>query len=204
MFDPTATPTSDPIDKREQVAEENERKEEAVTNYHSAYRNDWETVGRETEIKEITNLLSRGDMGKLIWVSGAAGIGKSDLCKAAARKMIGDYPGWDMPYISARDVKGYVPLIGALTKALGISLPEQQDLWYDSLLEELRRRKAQWKLSPLPTLYFDNFEDVKEDLDEVYGLLFAIRDLGYHLLFSSQTGAGRPEIRDFSLTPLAF
>ena len=204
MFDPTATPTSDPIDKREQVAEENERKEEAVTNYHSAYRNDWETVGRETEIKEITNLLSRGDMGKIIWVSGVAGIGKSDLCKAVARKMIGDYPGWDMPYISARDVKGYVPLIGALTKALGISLPEQQDLWYDSLLEELRRRKTQWKLSPLPTLYFDNFEDVKEDLGEVYGLLFAIRDLGYHLLFSSQTGAGRPEIRDFPLNPLDF
>ncbi|MBQ2446114.1 MAG: AAA family ATPase, partial [Oscillospiraceae bacterium] len=204
MFDPTATPTSDPIDKREQVAEENERKEDAVTNYHSAYRNDWETVGREKEIKEITNLLSRGDMGKIIWVSGVAGIGKSDLCKAAARKMIGDYPGWDMPYISARDVKGYVPLIGALTKALGISLPEQQDLWYDSLLEELRRRKTQWKLPPLPTLYFDNFEDVKEDLDEVYGLLFAIRDLGYHLLFSSQTGAGRPEIRDFYLNSLDF
>ena len=184
--------------------EKREQKEPTAINYHSSYNNDWPTFGREKEIKDITNLLSHGDMGKLIWVSGVAGIGKSDLCKAAARKMIGDYPGWDMPYISARDVKGYVPLIGALTKALGISLPEQQDLWYDSILEELRRRKTQWKLSPLPTLYFDNFEDVKENLGEVYGLLFAIRDLGYHLLFSSQSNPNDPAITDIPVKPLPF
>ena len=97
-----------------------------------------------------------------------------------------------MPYIKLADVKSYTAFLEASAQGLGATLPDAQNKWEDRICTLLKNHKQNWKVTPYvcPALYFDNFEDIINSSDQerskIYTLLLRFKNLGYHLLFSSQ------------------
>ena len=169
------------------------------------YDSPWKIVGRKKEIRGLMERLKQ-DKTKMLWVTGVAGLGKTELCKEVGRRMRETYNGWSMPYIKLAEVSNYTAFLTAFARGLGGTLPEQQGQWERYLLHLLMEHKNRWTPNMPPALYFDNFEDIVDDhkfenIEEkrkIYGLLQRICTQ-YHLLLSTQSV---PEILDRGELPL--
>ena len=165
------------------------------------YDSPWKIVGRKKEIRGLMERLKQ-DKTKMLWVTGVAGLGKTELCKEVGRRMRKAYNGWSMPYVKLADVNSYASFLTALARALGGRLSDQQDRWENDIRRLLQLHEDNWGL-PMPlVLYFDNFEDVvdseKTDREKIYCLLLELSQR-YHLLFSTQKLPNTPRMVDADL-----
>lgn len=140
-------------------------------------------VGRDQVIAELYAHYS-GANPEPRWVTGVAGIGKTEVCKAVIRQLEKE-KGRSMPMVDCTNADRYSKFYEAVARGLGLDIPPQE-----------AADPADYLLGVIPKLvdgvYFDNFEDiwrgVADDRDKLGRWLLALRRSGVALLFSSQDG----------------
>jgi tetratricopeptide (TPR) repeat protein len=145
--------------------------------------------GRESEIEQVLAFLRGGADAAVVTakeVAGVAGIGKTEVCKAALKAWLGERPGTIAYYVDVPDRAGAPALIERLAAAVGAEGV--------STLAELLT------LLPDALYYLDNLESVAEQ-DEGREVLKALRDCtGIRLLVSSRVSLpallGKPIVLD--------
>lgn len=155
------------------------------------YNNSRQFVGRTEVVNSVVQALSSAS-STYIWVEGPTGIGKTEVCKAANNQMRLMHPNWNMPFIDVSNVSKAIDFYDKISKETKISLPEPVDEWSELLCRRLVHRYINPQGSHIPTLYFDNFEDIlriedKQELDQIIKWILQLQNSGFSLLFSSQT-----------------
>ena len=140
-------------------------------------------VGRDQVIAELYAHYS-GSNPEPRWVTGVAGIGKTEVCKAVIRQLEKE-KGRSMPMVDCTNADRYSKFYDAVARGLELDIPPQE-----------AADPADYLLGVIPKLvdgvYFDNFEDiwrgVADDRDKLGRWLMNLRASGVALLFSSQDG----------------
>ncbi|CAG0931519.1 partial Putative HTH-type transcriptional regulator, partial [Planctomycetaceae bacterium] len=148
-------------------------------------------IGRERELGQLVELLSQP--GRLVTLTGAAGIGKSRLALAAGRKLISRYTGgaW---LIDLAEVQEPRDVLNRFAQILGIRGTGGTDL-SDAITSTLRLRQ------PL-LLILDNVEHLaKAGAELVRKWLDAVPELS--VLSTSRMLLGVPGEREYRLQPLS-
>ncbi|MBE6946124.1 MAG: tetratricopeptide repeat protein [Ruminococcaceae bacterium] len=151
--------------------------------------------GRDADIRAVVEAMTEPE-ARVVWVEGPAGIGKTEVCKAAYREIHGKHPDWEMPFIDVNGVHDPVAFYSVVSKAAEISLDGVKlEHMGQYLLAALHQKYTRQK--PAPALYFDNWEELWNNTDktrqqEIVGWLVDARDYGFSLLFSSQASIPDP------------
>ena len=140
-------------------------------------------VGRDQVIAQLYEHYS-GSNPEPRWVTGVAGIGKTEVCRAVIRQLEKE-KGRSMPMVDCTNADRYSKFYDAVARGLGLDIPPQE-----------AADPADYLLRLIPEqvdgVYFDNFEDiwrgVADDRDKLGRWLLALRRSGVDLLFSSQDG----------------
>ena len=155
-------------------------------------------VGRDQVIAQLFEHYS-GANPEPRWVTGVAGIGKTEVCKAVIRQLEKE-KGHSMPMVDCTNADRYSKFYDAVARGLGLDIPPQE-----------AADPADYLLGVIPKLvdgvYFDNFEDiwrgVADDRDKLGRWLMDLRGSGVALLFSSQDGPDSRQLgRKISLEEL--
>lgn len=109
--------------------------------------------GRETEVREIVGLLSGGPSVTI--VSGAGGIGKTEVCREALRKIKKD--GREVVYVETESKVTAWAQCDALASALGVPrLAHNEGTKIVEYVDYLNRALSRLEC---PVVYLDNWED---------------------------------------------
>lgn len=155
-------------------------------------------VGRDQVIAQLYEHYS-GANPEPRWVTGVAGIGKTEVCKAVIRQLEKE-KGRSMPMVDCTNADRYSKFYDAVARGLGLDIPPQE-----------AADPADYLLGVIPEqvdgVYFDNFEDiwrgVADDRDKLGRWLMDLRGSGVALLFSSQDGPDSRQLgRKISLEEL--
>lgn len=140
-------------------------------------------VGRDQVIAELYAHYS-GANPEPRWVTGVAGIGKTEVCKAVIRQLE-EEKGRSMPMVDCTNADRYSKFYDAVARGLGLDIPPHEAADPADYLLRLIPKQVDG-------VYFDNFEDiwrgVADDRDQLGRWLLALRRSGVALLFSSQDG----------------
>jgi len=172
----------------------------AVSNNDSFIPNR-EIVGRDNEIKELSNILFT--QNKIVFVTGAGGIGKTELCSNVIKQRLVKFPEFRMPYIELFGVSNLESFYMKVAASVGYKdIPEinnisnKLNLLTDAILC-LNQSDNSFGL------YFDNWEDLwiglVDNEDKRILLLSWMESLaaqGVKILVSSRE---QPREYDFSL-----
>lgn len=139
-------------------------------------------VGRDEVVAELCAHYS-GRSSEPRWVTGVAGIGKTEVCREVIRRLSGKNPRFRMPMVDCTSSETYLQFYAAVARGLGLEIPAHEAADPGAFL-----------LRAIPGdctgVYFDNFEDiwrgVKPERRELVRWLLALRDRGFALLFSTQ------------------
>lgn len=121
------------------------------------FQNEREIIGRDKKIDDIVDTLFKGDL--INFVSGPSGIGKTEICRCAAKKFLAARPNVVAFYVELYGIKTVPTFCATTAKVLKLdSLPEstESDSWLAWLSDTIERKYA----GKVMLLYFDNFEDV--------------------------------------------
>jgi tetratricopeptide (TPR) repeat protein len=137
--------------------------------------------GREQEVAKVLEYLEDQSTGiatvvaseEIYAITGAGGLGKSEICKEALRQYLVKQP--EKPL-------AYVELSGASTKAAFLSILARE-LGAEEIEPQILHRLAQ----VLPILYLDNLEDLTEDVASIAFLQELKHIAGIKILASSRT-----------------
>ena len=145
-------------------------------------------VGRKDKVEEVVASLSGGP--SIILVTGPGGIGKTEVCREALRRLRDS--GRDVVYAVTAGASTAWAQCDAVADALGVSRMEQRE---GASVKDYARYLTD-KLSALerPVVYLDNWEDAwvasdEEGRRELVALLRALRDGGSSVLASSREAA---------------
>lgn len=139
-------------------------------------------VGRDEVVAELCAHYS-GPSPEPRWVTGVAGIGKTEVCREVIRQLSGKNPRFRMPMVDCTSAETYLQFYAAVAKGLGLEIPAHEAADPGAFL-----------LRAIPGdctgVYFDNFEDIWRGVGterrELVRWLLTLRDRGFALLFSSQ------------------
>ena len=139
-------------------------------------------VGRDEVVAELCAHYS-GPSPEPRWVTGVAGIGKTEVCREVIRQLSGKNPRFRMPMVDCTSAETYLQFCAAVAKGLGLEIPAHEAADPGAFL-----------LRAIPGdctgVYFDNFEDIWRGVGterrELVRWLLALRDRGFALLFSTQ------------------
>ena len=145
-------------------------------------------VGREDEVVEVVGSLS--GMPSITLVTGPGGIGKTEVCREALRRLRDE--GRHVAYTVTVGASTAWAQCDAVAEALSVPKMEQRE---GAVVADYARYLTD-KLSDLerPVVYLDNWEDAwvasdEEGRRELVGLLRALRDGGSSVLASSREAA---------------
>ncbi len=168
-------------------------------------------LGRDNVVKEIAKILSEDEI-YCVWVDGAAGIGKTETCKAVHSVLINKFSGLNMPYI---DLTGITSLSGFFTSvAKGVNVQIPSSISLDKVPEYLLVCVKQFFSSEssnhLPRIiYFDNWEDIWYGLNDsgekdiLVQWMMNLHLSRIHTLISSrEMTQAIPNSRSFHIDPL--
>ena len=155
-------------------------------------------VGRDEVVAELCAHYS-GRSPEPRWVTGVAGIGKTEVCREVIRQLSGKNPRFRMPMVDCTSAETYLQFYAAVARGLGLEIPAHEAADPGAFL-----------LRAIPGdctgVYFDNFEDiwrgVKSERGELVRWLLALRDRGFALLFSTQDALPNDLGRKVDLTAL--
>ncbi|HVE93223.1 MAG TPA: tetratricopeptide repeat protein [Actinomycetota bacterium] len=123
-------------------------------------------VGRERELRLLTDLLGQGDV-RLVTLTGPGGIGKTRLALESARNLLGRF--WDgVWFVDLSAVTEPERVLPAVAAAAGVRQSARATV-RDTLATALADRTV--------LLVLDNFEQVVEAADDVAALLAAAPDV---------------------------
>lgn len=132
----------------------------------SIFPADFCLIGRETEIAQIIDLLSRDDV-KLLTLTGVGGAGKTTLARAVAEKWSGEY-GSEAIFVELAAANRQEVVLSAIASALGIKEGSGESI-LNRIGEYLQNR---------PTLVvLDNFEQVVSAAPTISELIGHAREL---------------------------
>ena len=139
-------------------------------------------VGRDEVVEELCAHYS-GPSPEPRWVTGVAGIGKTEVCREVIRQLSGKNPRFRMPMVDCTSAETYLQFYAAVAKGLGLEIPAHEAADPGAFL-----------LRAIPGdctgVYFDNFEDIWRGVGterrELARWLLKLRDRGFALMFSSQ------------------
>ena len=155
-------------------------------------------VGRDQVIAQLYEHYS-GANPEPRWVTGVAGIGKTEVCRAVIRQLEKE-KGRSMPMVDCTNADRYSKFYDAVARGLGLDIPPHE-----------AADPADYLLRLIPEqvdgVYFDNFEDIwrgeADDREQLGRWLLALRRSGVALLFSSQDGPDSRQLgRKISLEEL--
>ena len=139
-------------------------------------------VGRDEVVAELCAHYS-GPSPEPRWVTGVAGIGKTEVCREVIRQLSGKNPRFRMPMVDCTSAGTYLQFYAAVAKGIGLEIPAHEAADPGAFL-----------LRAIPEdctgVYFDNFEDIWRGVGterrELVRWLLDLRDRGFALLFSTQ------------------
>lgn len=168
-------------------------------------------LGRDDVVKEIAEILSEDEM-YCVWVEGAAGIGKTETCKAVHSVLINKFSGLNMPYI---DLTGITSLSGFFTSvAKGVNAQIPGSISVDNVPEYLLSCVIQFFSAESSDhfpgiIYFDNWEDIwyglngSDERDILVQWMMNLHLSRIHTLISSrEMTQAIPNGRSFHIDPL--
>lgn len=161
--------------------------EKVELNYHALH----ELVGRDETVEEIGITLSH-KKPRCVWVQGPAGIGKTEICRAAYSWIKKRHSNWEMPFVDVTGVNSSSSFFARIESSTDIKIPENVLNVSEYLITTLVGKFLQTNSAIAPALYFDNWEDVwrnlkKNEKEHVAKWLQSLYARGVSFLFSSQT-----------------
>ena len=114
-----------------------------------------EVIGRTDELEAVRDFLdsTAASISVCGHVTGSGGIGKTEVCKAAIKQWLADYPGQRVFYVTVSDTADTQVLLVELAKAVGLSIEDQGQI---QSIEQLRPHLKSG------LYYLDNLEHVAE------------------------------------------
>jgi tetratricopeptide (TPR) repeat protein len=158
-------------------------------------------LGRDSLVEEVVSEMGKQNY-RILLVHGVAGIGKTEVCKAAYRKMREKDSNFEMPFIDLNGKSTLLAFCDRLAQGLCVDLRETAlEKVPERLLSEISLRlggKNRW-------VYLDNFEDLWISLEESEQHSFSdylvdLTNAGLRILISSQVSL--PAIKRISVGPL--
>ena len=156
-------------------------------------------VGRDEVVKELCAHFS-GQNPEPRWVTGVAGIGKTEVCREVLRRLAVRHPDFSMPMVDCTDVKTLEQFYAAIVRTLNVEVPAHEAAAPGEFLVRYIAQKCDG-------VYFDNFEDpwrgtAGEDRQKLMSWLQGLREGGLALLFSTQDDLPRVLGQGVKLTEL--
>lgn len=105
-----------------------------------------------------------------VWVDGAAGIGKTEVCKKVYAILKEKFPTLVMPYVDVTGISSLSALFDSIADVTHISIPNPINIDDVSqyLLERLKEKYSPYLLQNIPLImYFDNWEDIWYSLGNI-------------------------------------
>lgn len=123
------------------------------------------------------------------WITGVAGIGKTEVCREVIRRLTALRPHFRMPMVDCTNAQKTGLFYSAVARGCGLEIPAQEA----SAPGEFLARTIPTRYSGV---YFDNFEDVwrgfnQTERKDLVRWLLDLRRWGMSLLFSTQDNLPR-------------
>ncbi len=147
-------------------------------------------IGREKEIAEIENLLSRGNI-RLLTMTGIGGTGKTRLAQAVAWRVLLNFPD-GVYFVNLAATTEFKLVAPAIAQALGVMESGSEPI-LDALKDHVAGRKM--------LLVVDNFEQVSQAASDIEKLIITAPNLTF-LVTSRELLRLRAE-HEFAVPPLA-
>ena len=156
-------------------------------------------VGRDEVVEELCTHFT-GLNPEPRWVTGVAGIGKTEVCREVLRRLADRYPDFSMPMVDCTDAKTLEQFYAAIVRTLNVEVPAHEAAAPGEFLARYIAQKCDG-------VYFDNFEDpwrgtAGEDRKKLMSWLQGLREGRVALLFSTQDELPRVLGRGVKLTEL--
>ena len=156
-------------------------------------------VGRDEVVEELCTHFT-GPNPEPRWVTGVAGIGKTEVCREVLRRLAVRHPDFSMPMVDCTDAKTLEQFYAAIVRALNVEVPAHEAAAPGEFLARYIAQKCDG-------VYFDNFEDpwrgtAGEDRQKLMSWLQGLREGGLALLFSTQDDLPRVLGQGVKLTEL--
>ena len=158
-------------------------------------------LGRDSLVENVVSEMRKQDSAILL-VQGVAGIGKTEVCKAAYRKMKEGDSSFEMPFIDLNGSDSLSAFCDRMARGLRVKLPEialekVPDYLLSAISFQLEEKKR-W-------VYLDNFEDLwlsleKPEQNRFSDYLLKLTKAGLRILISSQVSL--PTIKKITIKPL--
>lgn len=150
-------------------------------------------LGRDTLVEKIVEQIVLPS--SCVWVEGAAGIGKTEICKEVYSVLKKSYPGLEMPYIDITGISSLSAFFDVVIKETRISIPNpvNGDSISQIVLKKLGEKYSSFLQQHIPVImYFDNFEDIwdkltsKTDRDNLINWICRLMANNINVLVSSR------------------
>ena len=156
-------------------------------------------VGRDEVVEELCTHFT-GLNPEPRWVTGVAGIGKTEVCREVLRRLAVRHPDFSMPMVDCTDAKTLEQFYAAIVRTLNVEVPAHEAAAPGEFLARYIAQKCDG-------VYFDNFEDpwrgtAGEDRQKLMSWLQGLREGGLALLFSTQDDLPRVLGQGVKLTEL--
>ena len=160
-------------------------------------------IGRDSLVEEVVSKM-RKQKYRILLVHGVAGIGKTEVCKAAYWKMNEKESSFEMPFIDLNGTGNLLAFCDRLANAFRVKLTEIiSEKMPEYLLSAISFRlegKNRW-------VYLDNFEDLWASLEKsaqnsLSDYLLKLTKAGLRILISSQVSLPAPAVKQINVKPL--
>ena len=156
-------------------------------------------VGRDDVVEELCAHFS-GQNPEPRWVTGVAGIGKTEVCREVLRRLAVRHPDFSMPMVDCTDAKTLEQFYAAIVRTLNVEVPAHEAAAPGEFLARYIAQKCDG-------VYFDNFEDpwrgtAGEDRQKLMSWLQGLCEGRLALLFSTQDELPRVLGQGVKLTEL--
>ena len=159
-------------------------------------------LGRDSLVENVVSEMRKQDSAILL-IQGVAGIGKTEVCKAAYRKMKEEDDSFEMPFINLNGSDSLSAFCDRLARGLRVKLPE-------IALEKVPNyllSAISFRLEGKKMVYLDNFEDLwlsleKSAQNSLSEYLVKLTKVGLWILISSQVSLQVIKQKQITVEPL--
>lgn len=143
--------------------------------------------GRDDKVAEVVKNINNNEI-PIILVHGVAGIGKTEICKAAIHQLQKEDPDFSVPFIDLTGCENINSVLGRIAAAYGISI---SDIPPEKVFAYLCNQFSVSIGEKKPLAFLDNYEEVCNSMDTktqntLTDQLLTLAEKGLRFLISSQ------------------